>query len=653
VNAQIAMPGAPDPAHQAVFPTVDANGNRTYSGTLRAVLPGQDSPLNFAQPESISDLRAITALTSLDSIVLTAGTATFYPVTPQPEQYVNGGNQFNAWGANIVPDGWVPVFLQQLDASVEVAGDFGQIDYYRPAYLDPKEPFVQGQFLIEPLEFLQTMLGTTLPSGLPPVGMEYGEWRNRWPLRLRATMYVSGNTTGFEPGQSRDFLNQNPANGIQPARALFEWDGEDGLENGDYDVYVVTFDKGSPLFRTEQAVRALDPDPLNPTFRYLTPFGLELLSTLEDQAADQMPLDIEFFSDRDASVPAGTPPSPINFGPDRRCWIDGINGGLTDGYPQLLEFDRSDGVRQGDSFGPVINAFPDEDGIIYYGRVRVENNYLAMLLTNWADDDGTINAFSRVVLAPRPRTYGKINLNTVLTKEVPRNTTPGGNHQWFSALMGLPGVMGEYDVLADLPDYFSFASAWDVRNRSAVPAPTDPTTSYPIPNRWDPNVSLPQAPALLPIPGLVPDVAATAPGTTALAAHGDFFNRARRMQALRYTHPDGRYYTEPADLVTPTDAAFPGTLAYTPTLSNIDVTFDPDLGYQNWDTRLQAQFRETTGRFNRIANLVTTRSDVFEIIVTAQTGYLSTTDLNNDGRIDYRNDFVVTGEKKIRTVYER
>ena len=37
----------------------------------------------------------------------------------------------------------------------------------------------------------------------------------------------------------------------------------------------------------------------------------------------------------------------------------------------------------------------------------------------------------------------------------------------------------------------------------------------------------------------------------------------------------------------------------------------------------------------------------------ARMANLSNEDLNGDGRIDYRNDFVMTAEKKTRTVYER
>ena len=62
---------------------------------------------------------------------------------------------------------------------------------------------------------------------------------------------------------------------------------------------------------------------------------------------------------------------------------------------------------------------------------------------------------------------------------------------------------------------------------------------------------------------------------------------------------------------------------------------------------------EATFRFSRMANMITTRSDVFEILVTVQAGY--GVDEDGNGQINYRssNEFIVTAEKKTRTVYER
>jgi hypothetical protein len=65
------------------------------------------------------------------------------------------------------------------------------------------------------------------------------------------------------------------------------------------------------------------------------------------------------------------------------------------------------------------------------------------------------------------------------------------------------------------------------------------------------------------------------------------------------------------------------------------------------------RFYEIQNRFGRMVNMITTRSDVFKIQVTVQTGTID--DTNGDGILNYRDDreFSVTSEKKASTVYER
>ena len=62
---------------------------------------------------------------------------------------------------------------------------------------------------------------------------------------------------------------------------------------------------------------------------------------------------------------------------------------------------------------------------------------------------------------------------------------------------------------------------------------------------------------------------------------------------------------------------------------------------------------ESAWRLSRAGNLLTTRSDIFEILVTVQAG--TGEDVDGDGIINYRipEEFTVTSERKTRTVYER
>ena len=89
-----------------------------------------------------------------------------------------------------------------------------------------------------------------------------------------------------------------------------------------------------------------------------------------------------------------------------------------------------------------------------------------------------------------------------------------------------------------------------------------------------------------------------------------------------------------------------GRLVYPSILSDLD----QDIALENEEA---ARFDESYERFRRMANLITNRSDVFEIIVKVQTGYVD--DENGDGILNYRddNEFTVTAEKDARVIYER
>ena len=65
------------------------------------------------------------------------------------------------------------------------------------------------------------------------------------------------------------------------------------------------------------------------------------------------------------------------------------------------------------------------------------NNYLAVMLRNWARA-GRLNRFSRVILAPRAHTPGRININTVVTANptADRDDRVGLEHEDVNVLMG-------------------------------------------------------------------------------------------------------------------------------------------------------------------------------------------------------------------------
>lgn len=545
----------------------DTHQDIYYDGTGTA-RPSNDSVL--LGQRHVLDATALITGAAQDPLVLSAAQASFYPLSPTPDIYV-GGDAALQFSTTALPQGWVPVFLYALpDSGVDEAAATADVEL---TYLRPTS-FTTFQYQ---MNFLFNQ------PPVVPANMSLNATGPRWPLEQRTVMYVSGNSDSFVPTDARP-----PVGSIgNAAEALFEWDGADGLQNGEYDVYIVTKDH----MRSLEAAHAASGGA------YLTPFGARLVEAAGATLNRDVQLDVEVFTDRDA---------------DRRCWVD-----TGDGYPQPGEMDR--GVVPANSLsesaGMQYGRTPDEDGIIHYGTVRVENNYLAVLLRNWATR-GTFSTFSRVVLAPHHRSTGRLNLNTVATRPVDANGDGilDAADVSFNPLIGVPGVLARFGTGVGTNvtgDYFAVDSIYPADNANIA----EPT--YPLPaGTWDYPIG--DAPV----------------NVTAL-------DITRRITGGRPAWPDGRYYRTPADLLAQ------------PNPNNADDVTGvyPRLLSNRWE--FPARFEDIAFRLSRMTNLVTTRSNVFEITVTAQTGTVSNTDLNNDGRIDYRNDFIVTGEKKTRTVYER
>ena len=273
---------------------------------------------------------------------------------------------------------------------------------------------------------------------------------------------------------------------------------------------------------------------------------------------------------------------------DGKVWadVDGLNDNF---FPEPTELLRAENQE---SFGMKYGATPNPEGVIHYGMVKVENNYLALFLRNWARP-GMLNRFSRVVLAPRARSHGRININTAQMSPYVISVAGVDTRYEYNPMMGIPGVLAGFNAGTGL---FGFLA--DTDNYG----PSDP------------------------------DVVAA----RTLAA---------RIVEGRYAWPDGRYYRSVADLVAydaDTLGSPEGAAAAPPLVTAASAAAGPE-----------AQFLEMIGRYGRMANLISTYSDVFEIHVTAEAGYISNEDVNSDGQRDWRYDFVTTAQKKVRTIYER
>ena len=530
-------------------PNVSVGGFRQNFSYDQALL-GQnfdiDDPQGFFR-----DTRAVIGNAAANSsIALSVG---------QADVFLLDEGAVTAWGTTDsgIPEAWVPVLLHEIAASGLNIPD------------DPSDPnqYVFGRYQHRYL--MQTPF--TLPGS---VGTD------RSPAESRAALYVSGNfqapfPLGFDPND-----DHTDGNG---AESLFVWDGDDGLENGEYVLYLAMGDDLRRLLRVHRLygenllTSGNDFDAPGDTESF---FGESFVQQAIQTAPEERIVDVEVFTDKNG---------------DRRVWTD-----IDDDGVQTGDLNRGSGGRPVETFGLEAGLEADASGVIRYGVVRVENNYLAVMLRNWSDA-GSINMFSRVILAPRDKTPGRININTVQT----RRTGPTNNFaDLFNPLHGLPGI------LARSPDSESVGPSSGANGRNLDLAPFD-THVQP------------------------------------LAQH-----IVQQRQRSTAEAPDGRYYELTSDLLADEHAAFDA--AADQLQPPLVVVGDANGNFIDTTTNNRAAaFEEGAYRFRRMQNLITTRSDVFEILVTVQAGY--GTDTNGDGRINYRDDgeFTATAEKSARTVYER
>ncbi len=552
---------------------------------------GQNNPIDNpppGQPDvAPGDFTALMNIASMDSQTLSVGQATFYPLYPTV-QYVNGDGTYVGWNTahGFAPPAWAPLMLfgpvspdANADSSALLPAD---------AALAAKLSWYGYDYALAPAYLME-----------PPLASAFDDL-SRWPLRQRAAMYVSTNRfPNFFPSsllpaadgaRYSAFPPLNAVDNAHGAEALFVWDGASGLENGEYNVYVQV---NSPL----DALRAAHTagGKLDPPRSLLTALGGRFVQEAQGSLPQDVLVDVEFFTDRNG---------------DGRCWREPSPNPQTlagDNLPQQGELDRGNNTRAGDSFGEMRGVQPNSEGLIHYGLVRVENNYLALMLRNWSAP-GQIVRFSGIVLAPRKRTPGRININTAETRrafDLGNTSATGPLATDFNPLLGIPGVLAQTAWIAD-PIFPNL-------DRLNITYPAD---------------SLGLSPSDVPWRNAALDL-----------------SRKIMQQRGAWRWNDGRYFRYPSDL------ALDVTNMNAP---NVELPADTDapvlqravITAADVDEIKRRRFREVMARYSRMANLVTTRSDTFEIIVTGQSGYV-----RDDG--DYRVDFEVMGEKQTRTIYER
>ncbi len=621
-----------------------ANGllfaGRTETQRLTGALVGQSNFDHVAAnqstlgteeyPEVIpSDLTVLSSIASFDSKVLSVGQcAVVHPIYPTVST-LNVHTRNLAWhklstGSTIEPPGaWAPLFTYSNDAgSPSMAPLFaGKLSYPRK---DPETLRQADWFDYRPAA---SEFPVAQAFMLHPASTALVTDFDRWPLPKRAGYYVSTNVFRDPDGTARtlslpsngrydvtgedEYTFPPPYDRIDDAHgavALFVWDGASGLENGEYDLYARV---NEPM----DLLMAADAKHLETVINsqgLLTPLGRDFVALARGTTESSVLVDLEALTDVDG---------------DGKCWTEpsGLPETREDGLPQEGELNHQEG------FGELRGAKPNSEGLVHYGKVRVEHNYLAVMVRNWSTP-GQVLRFSGLVLTPNKRTPGRININTMLTTRVKDSTT-----KYNHPLTGTPGLLGKRPV--------------------PPPNPTIPEKKPPwIPPSWEtPDTASWRA--LLEPPAADDDMGAT--GTVYTAA----LEMAKGLTTRRGTGwvwNDGRYFTTPTDMLfwktdgglntsgneVPLNRDWDGTGAGVPY-----VLAPATKGLGSSTEAKQRQFEEAILRYSALANWLTTRSDVFEVTVTGQSGYLSDPQRPQDYRAE--GGFVVTGEHKTRTIYER
>lgn len=648
--------------------------------------------------------------TAMEPVVLTVGQADFIPLWPNPVESpdpLNTGasaeqvyeelltwkdNSLGGWTWDpetgltdityraTLPAMWTPVLLfgeSTRTTSGNVAyplfpyGDYPPYARSWSSYTTNLRPTnaavgftnaaVPVPYLFE-FEFLAWQKAFGLdPQALPNGTMDIANRLEQvWPATRRPAMYITSHPTGMPEGDR--------------AEALFVWDAEDGLENGSYIVYVGTFvpgthrkwvdadriveasrgqnnaqraNSGLPYYPAPMLARAKNPSgtawpPLTrPDYTTADILALdpERLARRPGEPEFASWLTVEFYTD---------PRKAKLMSPPRRVLQAG------ESYPDALPHPEDWYPPQGTDNQASLVYVPDSDGMILYATnpdtpwmpklVHVTNRFLALRVRN-ASPPGQAACVTCVVLTPVPRTRGRINLNTAENRLSEVDT----NYTVFNPLMGLPGtVVAAYTTRNP-----------DVTNVGAplgnLPASDDAmgtpvvsqNTPWPAPDLLTGGLPVPPAESTVFAPQSIQERQRLLPG-------GDVSNNnhyvadeesvatlrlAAMLMTLRPDHADGRYYEAWSELLKG--------------LENGTIPLDDVMPLSN-EGRPDWRADEIIRRFSGLAQLITLRSDVFEILGVAQAG--NATDTNGDGFVDYLSTgdgFQVTAESRGRMVYER
>ncbi|HUW60601.1 MAG TPA: hypothetical protein VMZ06_06310 [Candidatus Bathyarchaeia archaeon] len=675
--------------------------NKGYN-TYGAVPLSANTLASFQPADATAgNIQSLMEVAVTDAIYLSPGAGFFksaYPASPTPGQLACN---YSAPCAvvdpqRVLPQAWRPFYLYEI---------------YSAANSEPPPPGLpaDGNYWLFNGPGEQRAAGLEDPEVL----------RSRWPVEKRAVLFASRNLDNTTLGNATVYV---------------EWDASSGLQDGTYDLYV---DTGLKLLD-------VSPDALTDTGKFIQCRAME-------NVTEQSAMNITVYTD--------------------------TNG---DGAITTMKQD----TNSKDSLGRLTTLRPDSRGYIYCGSISVNNNRLAVEVENAVQPPApgvttdTLNTFAGLILTPRARTQGRINVNTVETR-LYKDYDQNGNDIWrqLNVLAGIPGVFQDYpEWFAGEPAY-TFSVQVDVADIAAyefgvivrctgdsfyllriekrdttepvatlyrvvdgvmqllrsevfthadqfpvfvsVDAPYGPPligcTVNGMSVAWEDSIypllagtvglisTMPEVgflnPTFSPVPGVTFSRGWSGIGWTiedGLYRYGGRstsslftgYGASDQLDNDYYTTPpqvippdniqrppfvraewlaksralpenwDGRYFSSISELIeqyppAPEDPTVQDAVPfYSPLVFNNDPN-DPGENLPLSPYLRGVALEESAWRLSRSANLLTTRSDIFEILVTVQAG--TGEDLDGDGVINYRSneEFTVTSERNTRTVYER
>lgn len=376
----------------------------TNANVLACQLQGKD--------ELSRVLKGVSSMITTSEKVLTVGTADFIPIRPNPAEtgVFPSGSNFNDMlrfdlASNTYPEAWVPLFLFMLPGEVYRYPKFVDGSLWNGTFPSPYNTLFNAQPNSSWLFDNNNAFGRAQ--------LNINDVAQRWEIPKRIFAYASSYRTAY-PEQNRP-------------EALFIWDINDGLENGDYYVYinVVSEKQLKRLQLYDEQLHASG----NPPYELFSPeFGKLWIG--EDYDPTRVRLALEVITE-----------------PAKAKGLKPRGSTLETGLTHPDDWYRTE---VGGFYEDVIDFRPNKDGIILYGQqaaaswqaqmVRVTQKFIALRIRNVGDAPCYL---THVTLVPAKSSLHKINVNTI----EPYIYTDGSRRKVFTSSMCLPGFYYRSNLL--------------------------------------------------------------------------------------------------------------------------------------------------------------------------------------------------------------